>query len=183
MKSKRTLSIAAVLVALAALLTLGILRGTRSVQAQDTVPPPTNDRISFGMVGITRGQTMRLSVANISEIICPCGRVLLNFRDAEGRLVRNRDGRPIRKEVTLEPGQSTFLDLDTDDLQYPPGPTRLQIRAVITVIPPPIGEVSPPSPDRIVPTVEVITNANGRTAFAIAAVPAVQRLNPPPVGE
>lgn len=52
MKTKRTLTMATVLVALAALLTLGIFHGTRRAQAQD-VSPPTPDRISFGMVGIT----------------------------------------------------------------------------------------------------------------------------------
>ena len=57
MKTKRTLTMATVLVALAALLTLGVFRGTRKVQAQDQTPPPVSDRISFGMVGITPGQT------------------------------------------------------------------------------------------------------------------------------
>ena len=47
MKSKRTLVIATVLVALAALITLGIGRGTRKVQAHGEVPPPINDSKSM----------------------------------------------------------------------------------------------------------------------------------------
>lgn len=65
MKTKRTLTIATVLVAFAALMTLGVFRGTRPVKAQtDELPPPVHDRISFGMVGITQGQTIRINVVN-----------------------------------------------------------------------------------------------------------------------
>lgn len=119
------------LVALATLTTLGVLRGTRQVQAQDQIPQPVADRISFGMVGITQGQTIRLSVANISDVICPCGRVVLTFLDAEGRRFRTSDGSFIRRVVQLEPGRATFLDLDYGEL--PPSPIRLQLRATVRV--------------------------------------------------
>ena len=59
MKTKRTLTIATVLVALTMLTTLSVLQRTRKVQAQDQIPPPTGDRISFGTIGITEGQTVR----------------------------------------------------------------------------------------------------------------------------
>ena len=53
MKTKRSLTIAAIVVALAALLTISAIRGTRIAKAQDRNPPPQPDRISFAMVGMT----------------------------------------------------------------------------------------------------------------------------------
>jgi len=51
------------LATLAALVSLGVFGAPRRVQAQaDVAPIP--DRISFGMVGLTRGQTIRLNVVN-----------------------------------------------------------------------------------------------------------------------
>jgi hypothetical protein len=186
MRTKRTLIIVTAVVALVAFAAFGNSRGTQSVRAQDTQPPPQAppqpDNISFGMVGITRGQTVRINVVNTSFAVCPCDRVVLTFLDAEGRLFRNRDGRPIRKEVTLEPGQSTFLDLNADDLQFPPGPTRIQLRAVVNLVSPPQpenGELSPPQPDRTVPSVEVFNNSNGRTVFALSAPPAIRQQTAP----
>jgi hypothetical protein len=131
------------------------------------------------MVGITQGQTIRLSVINTLPPgpTFPPGpsRVVLTFLDAEGQRLRHRDGSIIRRAVELEPGNATFLDLNADDLQFPPGPTRLQLRAVVNVFPPsPIDNALPPSP--IVPSVEVFNNANGRTAFVMSAAPSVQRL-------
>ena len=134
MKTKRTVTIAAALVALTALLTLGIFRGTRPVKAQDT-PPPQHDRISFGMVGITAGQTMRVTVSDIltpNDTGWPPGptRVVLNFRNANGQLVRNRSGEVIRRAIDLERGESTFLDVDFADVPPPVG-NRLQLRAIV----------------------------------------------------
>ena len=186
MKTKRTLIIATGLVALAALTTLGIFHGTRQALAQD-VSPPTPDRISFGMVGITQGQTIRLNVVNAIpyDSAFPPGpsRVVLTFLDADGHRLRDRRGEIIRRAVDLEPGKATSLDLNADDLQYPPGPTRLQLRAIVNAQPPPIpdSEIPPPVHDRIVTSVEVFNNANGRTVFALAAAPGVQKLHSPPV--
>src|SRR6476660_3493757 len=177
MKTKRTLTIAAIVVALTALLTISAVRGTRTARAQDRIPPPIPDRISFAMVGITQGQTIRLNVVNTSLIGCPCQRrVVLTFLDADGHNFRHRDGTIIRRVVELEPGKATFLDLDADDLQLPPGPSRLQLRAVVNVhppgppdvpppvdgVPPPVADNPPPVNDRIVTSVEVFNN-NGRT--------------------
>ena len=65
MKVKRRTVTSLALVALAALVSLGIFRGEPRVHAQDQNPPPIGDRISFGMVGITQGQTARINVANV----------------------------------------------------------------------------------------------------------------------
>ena len=183
MKTKRRTVTALALVALAALVTLGVSRIEKGVHAQD-VSPPQPDRISFGMVGITSGQTIRISVAHTimpNDASFPPGpsRVVLNFRTLNGELARDRRGEVIRKVVDLERGDSTFLDLNYDE--FPPGPTRLQLRAVVTVVPPPTdgSNVPPPVGDRTATTVEVINNSNGRTAFAISAPPSIQKLPPP----
>lgn len=181
MKTKRTLIIAAVFVALTSLLTLGIFRGTREVKAQAD-PPPGADRISFGMVGITAGQTMRVTVSDIltpNDTGWPPGptRVVLNFRIANGQLVRNRNGEVIRRAVDLERGDSTFLDVDFAD-QPPPTGDRLQLRAVIVAQPPPNPDSNvqpPPVGERLAITVEVINNANGRTVFAMSKDPGYRR--------
>lgn len=188
MKTKRTLIIAAVLVAFAALMTLGIFRGTREVQAQDQQPPPAGNRISFGMVGMTQGQSIRLNVVNTDfaregELPPDPCRVVLTFLDADGHRLRSRDGSIIRRAMELPPGQAAFLDLNADDLQYPPGPSRLQLRAVVNVLPPPVSDRTELPPDPCVPSVEVFNNANGRTIFALSAPPSVQKLTPPPVGD
>ena len=184
MKTKRRTVTSLAMVALTALVSLGIFRGEPRAHAQDQLPPPTGDRISFGMVGITQGQTARISVANViaqNDSNYPPGpsRVAIIVVNSNGNPFRNRDGSPVRKVAMLERGDSTFLDLNADE--YPPGPTRIQLRAVVTVLPPPNPEsnVFPPGPSTV-QTVEVITNATGRTVFALSGPPSV-RTNPPPV--
>ncbi|MCA1593263.1 MAG: hypothetical protein LC754_11560 [Acidobacteria bacterium] len=176
MKSKRTLMVIT-LVAIVAIVALGVFRGTRRVQAQTgDQPPPQAERLSFGMVGITRGQTIRLSVANViasNDSGWPPGptRVVLTFLDGDGQIFRNCDGSPVRQAVLLERGQATILDLSADDLQWPPGPTRLQLRAVVNAQPPPIGDSSDRQPragDGIAATVEVFNDSTMRTSFVLA---------------
>jgi len=190
MKTKRTLTIATGLLALVVLLTLGLFRGSRQVNAQDQIPPPVPDRIAFGSVGITSGQTARVNVTNISTAVCPCQRVVLTFRGPNGQLLQNQKGEVIRRSVELQPGESTFLDVDYGDL--PPGPTRLQLRAGITFLPPsPIDDsqvrlhlnerqVPPPVADTMVSTVEVINNADGRTQFVVTNPAVLRGFNPQP---
>ena len=66
---------------------------------------------------------------------------------------------------------ATSLDLNADELQLPPGPTRLQLRALVTATPPPPTNDSntspPPVGDRLVTSVEVFNNNNGRTVVFI----------------
>jgi len=182
---KRTLTFAPMLVALAALMTLGVLHGTRKVHAQDQQPLPIADRISFGLVSITPGQTARINVANViaqGDSNYPPGptRVAIVMVDSNGNAFRTRDGNPIRRVVRLGRGESTFLELNADDFAIGAG-GRLQLRAVVTVHPPPVPDGIAFPPDPCVPTFEVINNANGRTAFALSALPAVQSIHPPPV--
>ena len=106
--------------------------------------------------------------------------MVLTFLNGDGQHFRNRDGSPVRRVVMLQPGQSTFLDLDADDLQFPPGPSRFQLRAVVTAQPPPVGENPPPVGDRIVPSVEVFNSSNGKTVVFIGNPGVVRGFNPQP---
>lgn len=185
MNTKRKTVTSLALVALAALVSVGVFTGEPRAHAQDQQPPPIGDRISFGMVGITQGQTARISVANViaqNDSNLPPGpiRVAIVVINSNGNPFRNRDGSPVRKVAMLERGDSTFLDLNFDE--FPAGPSRLQLRAVVTVFPPgPIDNAFPPDP--CVPTVEIITNATGRTVFALSGPPSVRALVALPVGE
>jgi hypothetical protein len=184
MKRQKTYSKTLTLVALAALLLTCAVREARRVQAN---PPSEPDR-SFGMVGITRGQTLRLNVVNLvspppdpdRQYPPPC-RVLLSFRDAQGQPFTNSDGQALRRVVELQAGESAFLDLNADMFGGPstnadvaPGPARLQLRPFVRVL------QNPPDPDRQFPpdpcraTLEVFDNASGRTSVFAAG------FQPPP---
>lgn len=189
MKTKHNRITITGLVVLAALTTLGIFRGTRQVHAQDQAPPQ-HDRISFGMVGITPGQTLRVNVSNViatNDSVLPPGpsRVAFIVINSHGDPVRHRDGSPVRRVVMLERGESAFLDLNGDDLQFPPGPSRLQVRAVVNVFAPgPTDNAFPTGP--IVPSVEIFNNANGRTVVFIGNPGVIRGFNPqpdPPLGQ
>jgi hypothetical protein len=183
MKMKPTLSIAGIFVALAILVTFGISRQTQPVQAQDQTPPPVPDHVSFGMVGITAGQTVRLSVVNAwpPGPTLPPGpyRVVMAFRGMNGQLLRNaRTGEVIRRQVDLERGDAAFIDVDYGDL--PPGPVRAQFRAVVTVQPPPVPDNNTLQDGVCIPTVEVISNANERTQFVLTNPAVIRGFNPQP---
>ena len=186
MKTKRILVTITALLALGTVITLGVIHQTRAVQAQDE-QPPIGERHFFGMVGITQGQTLRVNVSNIvatNDAGFPPGpsRVAFIVIGSRGNPILLRDGSPVRRVVMLERGDSAFLDLNADDLQYPPGPSRLQLRAVINVTPPPVaeGQDPPPGADRTVATVEVFNNANGRTVVTLDHPGVIRGFNPQP---
>ena len=156
-------------IALAALFAGGAIWEIRRVRASGGFER------AFGMVGITRGQTMRLSVVNLTsppdpdrQIPPPC-RVVLSFRDGNGHPFTYSDGQVIRRVVELQSGESAFLDLNGDMFGPPTtndavGPARTQLRPFVRVL------ASPPEPDRNLPppcfpTMEVFDNASGRTSL------------------
>jgi hypothetical protein len=133
------------------------------------------------MVDLTEGQTIRLSVVNTfppgaPDLAPSPSRVVLTFLDSEGRVIHNNDPSPVRKVVMLQPGKATFLDLNADDLQYPPGPTRLQLRAVVKAEPTPSSNLATP----FVSSVEVFNNSNGRTVFFVGNPGVIHGFNPQP---
>lgn len=131
--------------------------------APHTYPP------TFGIVGITHGQTARLNVVNTMDIFNPRGipprptRVRLTFLDGNGRVVAETTR-------TIEPGQAASLEVNADRF-FPPGPSRLQLRPVVTVDNldlvdnPDIYEFVP----CVMPTVEVYGNETGVTSLVVPA--------------
>jgi hypothetical protein len=165
--------------AVVACLLVGALCVSIHVRAQDQshfVPVP-----QFGILGITRGQTARINVVNVSSPDNPffppdpC-RVTMSFVDADGNVLLNNAGHPVRREVTLEPGHAAFLQINGDTL-VPRDQLRLTFRPVVTVMP--SDPNSPPDPnippDPCFPTLEVISNTTGHTSLlsnGIAPIPA-----------
>lgn len=171
MKIFTELSIAFVLITL---ITTGATWQLRRVRA-DSPPDPNR----FGMIGLTRGQTLRLNIVNLTppdpntQIPPPC-RVVLSFRDANGRPFTNSAGQVIRREVLVQAGDSDFLDLNADLVLPPtinadvaPVPPRVQLRPFVRVLSPPDPNRTSP-PDPCFPTAEVFDNTTGRTSiFAV----------------
>lgn len=147
---------------------IGIICGIMRVTAQSS--PRFVAAAQFGILGITRGQTARINVTNTSSPDNPffppdpC-HVTISFVDADGNVLLNNAGQPLRREVTLEPGHSAFLQINGDNL-VPRDQIRLIFRPVVNVLP----------PDPCIPTFEVINNLTGRTSLlsngtALTAVP------------
>ncbi|HEY2963042.1 MAG TPA: hypothetical protein VGJ37_11540, partial [Pyrinomonadaceae bacterium] len=152
MKTRNILTKVSLAIAIATLLATSTIWEVRRVRAAQ---PPEPDRTTFGMVGITRGQTMRLNIVNLVTISegqlppDPC-RVVLSFRDAAGQPFRNSDGQVIRREVSLQSGESAFLDLNGDIFGEPStnadtAPLRVQLRPFVRVL------QSPSDPERQYP--------------------------------
>ena len=186
MKTRSVFTRLSMAIALIALASTATIWEARRVHAN---PPPDPER-TFGMIGITPGQTMRLNVVNLvpppdPEINGappgPC-RVLLSFRNADGQPFTDNNGQQIERLVELQGGQSAFLDLNADLFSGPlstnadaaSGPLRLQLRPFVRVV------NAPPEPDKQFPsgpcraTMEVFDNTSGRTSIFSAG------FEPPP---
>jgi hypothetical protein len=174
MNRSNILTKAGIALMLATLLTTGAIWEVRRVRAGN---PPEPDRLLFGMVGLTRGQTLRLNVVNLGDPPDPdrngSRRVVLSFRNAQGQVITNSDGQPIRQTFELRAGESAFLDLNGDQFGSAvdtSGPARVQLRPFVRVL------VNPPDPDRQAPpdpcraTMEVFDNATGRTSLFAPAL-------------
>ena len=157
MKTKR--SYAAVLSSAVALAVL-VVAGTR-VKAQDV--PPLAATGQFGLMGAARGEVARLSISNIN-LVPPdpnCQATLL-FVDGAGALLRRPDGTPVRKDVLLAPGQSSFLQFHASAL-IAGDDNRVNFRPVV-LVPRPTVPPDPNAPaDPCVASFEVIDNATGQT--------------------
>ena len=95
-------------IALVALVATGAVWQIRRVHA---MPTAVEDQARFGMVGLTRGQTLRLNVVNLTQPNSngqyppdPC-RVVLSFRNDSGQPFNNTLSDSIlARTVTLQPG-------------------------------------------------------------------------------
>jgi hypothetical protein len=181
MNTRNILTKVSLAIAIATLLATSAIWEVRRVRAAAARDP---DRMQFGMVGITRGQTMRLNVVNLQPPPDndrqyppdPC-RVLLSFRNAEGQAIRNSEGQIIRRTVELQAGESAFLDLNGDMFGGPStnadtAPGRVQLRPFVRVLVPPSDpdKQSPSDPCRS--TGEVFDNATLQTSFVVPGVEA-----------
>ena len=133
---------------LAVLMSITALLMTNSAKASR----PTAVEFNFGMIGITRGQTARLSMLNLGRE--PIN-LSLNFTDSAGRLIK-------RSFETVEGGHAIFLDLTPGTVDDVAG--RLQIHASIEASGGRGG-----AGRQIIPTLEVFDNDTGRTRVALGA--------------
>jgi hypothetical protein len=127
---------------------------------------------SSAMVGITAGQTARLSALNpvvpvplATPATCPAH---VAFLDEHGNLLKSAD-------IKVDAGKSVSIDLNRDT-DTSTSAARLQIRAVLTFMPP--TPVTPASGAtytfvsfiatcRLVPTLEIFDNATSKTQFVL----------------
>jgi len=145
--------------------------------AQDTTPPPNPERPAlFAILGITRGQTVRLHVANVGltpppsdqnpvPAVPPRCRALLAFVDGDGNVIRNAAGDPVRRVAILQQGQSASLQINGDAF-VPRDQLRLSVRPVAVV-----ASIDSAIPPPCTPVVEVTDNLFGRTSFVYAGTP------------
>ena len=163
---------AAITIVLAAVLAKPGIWEVRRARAFNPQPDPPG---RYTMVGIVRGQSIRINASNIAPTDPnappdPC-RVRLGFVDADGNPLTNpRTGEAVGRTVTLQNGQSAFLHVNADEFSTgDTAPGRLQLRPVfrsVTLNPNPL---TPPDP--CVPSVEFINNATSRTSFIYAGTP------------
>jgi len=155
-------------IAVLACLVIGVVFLVISAKAS---PTAVEQPALFGILGITRGQTARINVANVSSPDNPllppdpC-HVTISFVDADGNVLFNNAGQPVQREVILQPGHSAFLQINGDNF-VDRGQARLTFRPVVVVTPP--DPNSPPDP--CIPTVEVISNTTGRTSLFFGGLP------------
>lgn len=133
-------------------------------------PQPDPPGFAFGLIGLTRGQTARLSVANLGltppdpNLPPPC-RVMVSFVDVNGAPLVNDDGQPVRRSFTLEAGHAAFLQINGDvfvgraggDVGTNGAPLRVNFRPIVA-LQRRAGEIPPPC----IPSFEVIDNATAQ---------------------
>jgi hypothetical protein len=159
------------------------------------IEPPEPD---FGLVGIARGETARLSLVLCDGSVRPgdgsvrrCdGSVVpgvaaactvnIGFVDATGEPIHDRAGRAVAVTRVLRPGVATSLDLPASEVLVG-GRLRRSFRPVVRVLQePPEPDTEPPDPDApsacagLVRTLEVFDTSTGRTSFVYAPPPKTQ---------
>ena len=153
--------------------------GAGPVWAQTELPPVVaNASIRFGLVGIARGQTARLSVVAVGGVAqfppSPCV-ASLRFLDAGGKPFVGPNGVPVAAEFNMVPGEAVSLDLPYQVAFGQSQARRVAFRAggdITSAVDP---ELSCPKP---VATVELFDMLTGRTQVLFPSQPEIFPKNP-----
>lgn len=164
------------------------------------IPPPVGDQdppepdrpATFGLLGLAEGQLARLSAAIATRPPGPPSRgagagdepsaascvVGLGFVDAAGQVLTNANGQPLVVQREVAPNRVLVLDARASDV-LPRGARRRSVHAVVRAEVQPGPPNLPPNPCfGLVPTLELIDAASGRTSLSYAPaarfLPAVQ---------
>ena len=112
MNTRKRLSRALALSAVAIGFAMMLAGRTSTVSAQEPSPRPRGMATFFGMQTLAAGQTAQITVVNPLEII-PCVRVILTFDLYEAdptSPIRLRFVRSVSREVELEPGDAATIE-------------------------------------------------------------------------
>jgi hypothetical protein len=172
MNFKRTLAITVTACTITALGAFAVLKfGLQKVEAFNPQPDPPG----FGIFGISESQIMKINVVNTAPVPSadtssdPC-RVVMTVLDQNGNALTRSDGAVIRRIAQLAGGQSISIAVDASNFIRS---GRLQLRPVAQIQQADGDGLHPPDP--CIPSVEVISSANGNTQFAIQTVPNIER--------
>jgi len=148
-------------------LTCALTLAAAGLFAQSTTPVARVHQRSSGMVGIAEGQTARVNLLSpdlpaplATGVMCSA---TVSFMNAQGAVLKSGT-------LTVIPGQSMHIDLDTDaDLKYAVN-ERHEIRATVQVpvAPTPAGGTAAVVPVcRLIPTMEIFDALTGRTSVIV----------------
>jgi hypothetical protein len=149
---------------------LGLLASRMAAQ----LPLPSTRTLTFGMVGLARGQVARLNVLNTgagAAAACICE---LSFLDANAAILGSNSAQ-------LAGGKAAYLDLEHSDVKG--APERVQIRGVVRTSPASAGPNQPgtpvlAAPCGIVPTLEILNQQSGRTTVVLTNAIEIMQLAP-----
>jgi hypothetical protein len=135
--------------------------GAAALRAQ-AIPISTTVKTT-GMVGIADAQTAQLNLLNPGVLAPALGAICtaaVSFVDSTGTVLKSAT-------LTVPPGKSMSFSLKSDaDLSLAAG-ARIGIRAMIAI--PPTATASAPA-CKVIPTLEMIDNATGRTLVVLGHV-------------
>jgi hypothetical protein len=138
------------------------------LHAQTTTTPPAQETRTTGMVGIAEGQTAQLNALNpeIGSTTAVCSG-LLTFLGDDGHVLK-------AKTVSVAPGTSQAIVLDSQKDLALTTPEHRQIRATLTIppVPPPSTNAATAVPPvcKLIGTLEIFNTLDGRTLVTLGTV-------------
>jgi len=137
--------------------------------AQTAPIAPTQVTVTSGIVGIAEGQTAQLNALNPGVAPPAMGEIcsgLLTFLDNSGKVLKS-------KTVSVAPGTSQSLVIDSVIDLALAGDERREIRTTITIppVPPPSGSTTAVTPVcKLIGTLEIFNTIDGRTQVTLGTV-------------